>query len=338
MKHSEHIIDELEKLGATKIAPHDYLLFKKYFLKDGSFTYGNSWSFINQASRNLRYKLLTGNMLLTIGFWKNHFVIIRPLGQITDDFIDIIKKLKSISKKPVFLKKIHPNQVSKIVNLDRRFIINSRESHYPWDNNSFADDDTFPELILDIKLNLNISLFPNQWYENFKKKAGYKANKKKVIKRYKDFRRRINNYKKRDNTVFDIKEYCIDDKEKVIIFFESYFGSDKKENVTAHTSIINSIILHRESFFNFVIYMENKIVGFVSFERINDITCGRYVRLIDSCCIGFSEFIDLELLRILYKCKYHFLNIGGSETFKLHQYKIKNNPVNKINMKMLIWK
>jgi hypothetical protein len=118
--------------------------------------YSCGWIYITQSARfmdtqnkkmYLGLKFLTGDCLMTLGIHKDHFVIIRPLGNYLKYLPSLLENLKKISGKNVYIKKMTPEEIAKLENLVQ---LSKAKENYPWGKSTPEDDDTFPEIIIDI--------------------------------------------------------------------------------------------------------------------------------------------------------------------------------------------
>ncbi|MBI3795708.1 MAG: hypothetical protein HY268_01900 [Deltaproteobacteria bacterium] len=143
----------------TPITVQDIPLYRHFFSQDArTYCYGNSWTYVTQACRGLGlgYKYYDGDMLLSIGRHNGHYVIVRPLGKIDNRFLELLSSLYRVSHRPVFIKKLFPDQVATLQCLENFCLASTylrdheqaAPGKYVWDRSAFADDDTYPRLPL----------------------------------------------------------------------------------------------------------------------------------------------------------------------------------------------
>ena len=86
----------------TPIIIDDFELFKVFFNNDKcKISYGNSWIYITQACRGLGlgYKYYDKDILVPIGKYKEHYVVVRPLGLLDNRFYRLLEYLKYTAPK-----------------------------------------------------------------------------------------------------------------------------------------------------------------------------------------------------------------------------------------------
>jgi hypothetical protein len=167
------------KSSISAITNADFSLFREFFARDNRFAcYGNSWAYITQACRGLGlgWKCHQQDVLWPIGQHRGHYVIVRPLGALDGRFVDLLETLRQKSGKPVFIKKLFKDQVAELQHLGNFVpaatycptLNRAAAGRYVWDPVAFADDDTYPELIINVGISRNYTQKPKLWREEFK--------------------------------------------------------------------------------------------------------------------------------------------------------------------------
>ena len=93
----------------SPIVNEDRSLYHRFFHNDEHEScYGNSWAYITQACRGLGLglglKYHEENLLLSVGYYQGHYVVVRPMGNITERMVNVLEALRMSSGKPVFIK------------------------------------------------------------------------------------------------------------------------------------------------------------------------------------------------------------------------------------------
>ena len=196
------------------ITTNDFDLYQQFFQQTSSIAcYGNSWSYITQACRKLGlgYKYYDRDILISIGKHHNHFVIVRPLGNIDHRFIELLKYLYDLSGQPIFIKKIFNSQTEQL-NAKLFSEIRGKDNSsgtetnkYVWDEKSIADDDTYPELIFNLEMSLGIDIPHSQWLKNYQDYFPIQLSpqqSKTMSKSYQEFKRRIRQFKRLEKSCY----------------------------------------------------------------------------------------------------------------------------------------
>src|SRR2546423_1583501 len=340
----------------SPITNKDRELYNRFFEEDSRVArYGNSWTYITQACRGigsgLGLKYYDGDLLLSIGYHRGHYVIVRPLGRINERIIRLLKVLRSVSRKPVFLKKLFPSQVNQLRHFGNfkdavkysNSGINPEPGDYPWSMESFADDDTYPEIILDVNITLNYGLPPKEWFTHFKTSrinSGEAQSLEQLLNRYLRLRSKVNGFV-RSGIGLHIIDFNIQMADEIRQFLFKHFGEEDKRNVEAYENMLTQLPLgnNGHSFFSFVAYRDGVAApqGFFVTERLDKESAGLYAAVASRSCSGLSEYLHIEMLSRLQHKGIRLLNIGGSEIKSLHEFKLKFAPVEERYMKLVVY-
>jgi hypothetical protein len=338
----------------SPITERDILLYRHFFSRDGrAACYGNSWTYITQACRGLGlgYKYYDDDVLLSLGWYRGHFVIVRPLGNIDNRFAKLLKSLKSAAHRPVFIKKLFPDQVATLQRLEDFCLASTytRDNEQPvpggyvWDGSAFADDDTYPELIYDLDLSLQLELTQSQWLAEYQPACpdSSSAFYGKSLSRYLyECRRRVRQFSNLGLRC-RLEEYHASMENSVRQFCADYFGVPRGENVAAYENMFE---LARETdrdhpFFRFVAFVDDSTTpsGFFVIERLDRLSAGSYASIISRRYSGLSEYLTIQVMRQLKEAGVRYLNVGGSESSGLHTFKKKYGPIAERAMPMLVY-
>ena len=289
--------------GVSPIIPADQILYKSYFSKSKHRGYACSWPYIIQACRNLGhlgYKYHFDHSLVSIGAHQNHYVVVCPLGLAFGALKTLLPTLKELSKKPVFIKHLNPNGISEL-NLVSM-------SEFPWHPNHPHDDSTFPEPIIDL---------------NLLAKQGIRGPK------FSKLRLRINRFR---NAYGD---YPL----QFIPYDPEYFPQHQKQAKKVilkwsapdrHRLEVYSNLLGcpDNQGLNYLLKLGKQICGVFIAGIIDSKTAGVYANICDwQQYPGLSEMALYQFLMLMFhqhgieRC-----NLGGSETYALHKFKLKFQP------------
>ncbi len=339
---------------AVPITPADLPLYRQFFSQDNrTACYGNSWTYITQACRGLGlgFKYYDHDVLLSMGQHRDHFVIVRPLGCIDQRMIDILAKLRELSGKPVFVKKLFPDQVACLHQLA---VFKSAGSYddvqeqafpgeYLWHPEAWADDDTYPELIFDLDVTSNYHVKPREWFYHFQKARLAPAETKRLKSfqsGYMQFRRRINRFVQAGLRC-RLRKYDLSLAGDVRRFLWRYFGSNNPEKVAAYENMLMIPLMEPNSdyYFGWVAYIDGvpDPVGFSFAERLDRHSAGYYAGVTGRWYGDLPEYLQLQVMTQLRQAGFKYLNLGGAEIKSLHRYKRKQAPVEERYMPMLVY-
>ncbi|MFH1450407.1 MAG: hypothetical protein ABIF92_00305 [archaeon] len=279
---------------------------------------GESWNYLKHEEKNLEKRALdyyTQNSLLTIGYFerkgKGHFHIIRPLGKNSvAETENLAKILKEVSKNAVYVKKVTEEQKNKL--LERGFQAIEKK---PWDAEAIAEDDTWPEHIIDIKSILT--------YEDGK----MQISQKKVRMGY----NRFQNIKEKYKTDLKIVPYSIrhvDVARALINEHFKYFKEERKDICSTKEDYENLLLSlplgkNNEDYFSFLVYVGENPMAFFHAEKIGKETIGTYANINLLRYPGLSEYLHVKLFEMAYKNGIRYVNLGGSELETLDFFKKK---------------
>jgi hypothetical protein len=339
---------------ATMLSPithRDLPLYREFFARDQrSACYGNSWTYITQACRGfgLGLKYHQPDMLFSIGQHRGHYVVVRPLGPLDTRFLTLLTALRKASGKPVFIKKLFPDQVDRLRQFGTfheaaRYEARTGQASagtYPWDLVAFADDDTYPELIVDINVTRQYWLKPREWCLEFQKAIGNLAHPPSAVREhYRKFRRSVHQFLRR-GIGCRLSPCQPSAADTVRQFLLRYFGEARLPHVEAYETMLTAscAALPEECGFCFVAQVDGieSPVGFFYGERLDAHSVGSYARVVARCHPGFPEYLGIRLMSQLWQAGISFLNVGGSETEGLHVFKQKHAPIEERYMQMLV--
>lgn len=300
-----------KKLGFSKITPRDKALFNNYFSKE-KHCYGNSFNYITQGmygigKNNLGYKYQDKENLSAVCFYPRMgkedevlFYWIRPVGA------SIIKKIEKLSKyildefhTPIYVKKIFLKQYKELLLSGY-----TDTSNYPWYKKIYSEDDTFPEIILDCK-----KIIDNK-------------------KRNKQVQNSIKYYKRANEQVNIKKITSLKDRTEAWEVVDKFF----KQSITSLEHNISTKYDYYNLIFNckmrgysmYLIKKGTQNLGLFDILKINDDYYTSY------CALMLRDKVaNLNDFSVIYSCKKildtggKFLNLGGSETEGLNNFKLK---------------
>jgi len=315
----------------SPITQKDAKLFRDFLAKEKTKTYGNSFYYLCQAangtgSEKLGLKYFDGEMLAPIGVFNRgsfnsrcHFHIIHPIGKF--DY----KKIKSVSEamlnfsgNPVFIKKITKEQQQEL--LDNGF---SPIENYPWHTQALEEDDTFPEQVVDIRATIK------------RAEGNRKCDTRDKYKRF------LSKYEQ-DLSIKDLTPRNRVEAKKVVRQFFSYLES-KKLHISSPTDFDNIIYnpplgKNGKTYFSQLLYIKEKPAAFFAAEPISKDTAGLYANITFHQKYSYiSEYLIVYICQLLKKAGYKYLNLGGSETSGLFQFKDKFSPVGYNKMHWVVY-
>ncbi len=340
----------------TPISHFDRHLYQDFFRKAGNYAcYGNSWTYITQACRGLGsglgLKYHDGKSLLSIGSHDGHYVVVRPLGRINKQVIRVLDVLTELSGKPVFIKKVFPDQAIRLFELGtfqeaiRRRTVDAEPlpGEYLWHPTSFADDDTFPEIILDVNVTLRYDASPKKWLQYFhacRKSPLSREKLNQLFRRYLKFRSKVNKFAC-SGTRYSLVDYNTEKATEVRRFLVEHFGEQDSENIQAYENMLLKPPLgnNGHSFFSFATYLDRDTLpkAFFVAETLDSRSAGLYAAVASRCCRGLSEYLHVEVLSRLKRQGIRYLNLGGSEVRSLHEFKLKFGPIEERDMQLLVY-
>lgn len=352
----EFVVDQLNgNAGHCRIIDrHELTFFRDSFAKmDESAFYGNSMTYITQACRGLGFGVMyrKGDTILPLGFQNSHFVVVRPLGLLDSVFVEMLDRLVAISQRPVFLKKVSAQQHEEIRGF-RDFKITTsydavkREAKpgvYPWDVEAYADDDTYPELILDLDITLSYEILLRDWEIIYRKAQSLPPCKERmnsVRRNFKQYRRCMRQFNRAGVAVL-IEQFKSDRTDDVMKFITGYFGNDKQNNINAYENMLELLSIYGpgDGFYGYVVYLQNEPIpiGFYAAEKLDKDSAGLYSGLCKRTVAGLPEYARTEVYRQLRQHGIKYLNLGGAEETKLDTYKHHFAPIRERQIPMLVY-
>lgn len=304
-----------------EIKKEDYLRFRsiiRHFHPESKhFEFCNGY--IAQSTRNYpqRYYLDED----TVAFFtrrtsgaNSQYVIVCSAGK---KRLEVIRKLAPIlckkSKQDVIIKNVDSelNSLKKI----RGFREYKKEES--WDDISKSDDNTFPQLVIDV--NKNIDLEGSSF--------------KELREEFSLFDRRFNieliRYKDKHKKIFRelLERWASQMNERTKL--------DKKELIRA-TEVFGVL---RDDFFQYLVYEKRtrKYVGFISFSTISESCLGYNALVNDFNYEGLYRRLINEGVKVALRFGFEFLNLQGSEERDQFDSKLKLRPSLKLNRKHFVY-
>lgn len=332
---------EIDFISTISNSKNEKSLFKKFFHYDSTENpacYGNSWSYLTQASNGIMYnnydyalgfKYYDTKTLVAIGLFQGtrknknnlYFHVIRPMGEWKSKaLIKLCKKLREISGQPVYLKKLTIYQKNYFIEQGCRLI-----HDYPWHPEAISEDDTYPERIIDINKTLEFLNIPGK----------------------NELKDKFNRFYNRYNNNYEIIEYDFKDMFAAAWSIVNNFFKIKQEkyidisSANDYFNMLTSLPLGKngEDYFAGVIRIGNKNAAFYLAERLESHgTAGIYSNLALYKKFPYlSEFQLIHLFKLLQKGGIYYANLGGSETLGLDNFKMKFHPSKSEKMHWVVY-
>lgn len=272
--------------------------------------YANSWLYLTQACRGAfsSYGTLIRQAQFVAGLGRHnrHWVIVRPLGYLPEDFLTTLSKLISTTNANpfVFVKKAGPDMRSQFADLAR---INKVRvlgaSVYPWDRNAPHDDDTFPELVIPL----------SEMFRALAKMGRPLHRLRSQLRRFELLRLTADM-----STVADLG---ID---RVLEMLRDHFESDHSY-VESYVNMVRilSHVMSQDTWRHFVPTLGGEPVGLFAYDRLDPRSAGVYASLASKHFPGLGETMMLQLFNLMSHEGIEYVNLGGSETEGLNNYKRK---------------
>lgn len=319
----------------TPIAPADRQLYREFSASDNRIAcYGNGWTYVTQACRGfgLGMKYFDGDMLCSFGYHRGHYVLVRPLGVLDGRIIDLLDVLRQVSGRPVYLKKLAGEEVATL----QAMATFGNVSEYPWDASAPADDDTYPEVILDAALSFDrLAPVPEWWEQVPSAWTAVDGRIEEGRRHLKKVRQRIRRFH-RDTTSCRIIPYTANLAGEARAFLAAYFGPDRPRDVEAYENMLTYVPAEEErnSFFCFVAYVSEGLLpsAFVYAEQLDQASAGIYAAIASRNHYGLAYYLYTELFKQLKERGIRYVNLGGSEHEGLHQFKRRLAPVQECQM------
>lgn len=317
-KYLKNIASQNQNISPIQISDLD--LFMDFFTKD-PISYGNTWSYIVQSTyglgeNGLGYKYFDQNNLATLAIYphmedEDTLILywVRPMGK---DILNIINTLsKNFSKKykvRSYVKKLHESQYNQLKKLGWKDI-----KKYPWHSQAEAEDDTYPELILDTKKTLDIA---------------------KNATRKEELRRtyvRTETRKERFNIEFSSKNFNDIAWNVTKKFFANYDEFADKKLLSAKEDYKNMIYNNpeRNNLNKVLIYVNKEPLGYYITESINN-----YTNIVAHIALrsDIKYLVDLSTFHALENIDTKYVNLGGAEDKGIYHFNKKYKPVKQNKM------
>lgn len=335
-------LDDRKKLGESlikrlggkisSITDSDTRTFRDILIKEKVKTYGNSFYYMCQAANGvgndkIGLKFFDGELLASIGIFNRaslgggwHYHIIHPIGKFQPEkILELAKGMLELSGNPVFVKKLSNEQKENL--LDIGFLPIEK---YPWHAQAMEEDDTFPEQILSVDSIIG---------------SVEGSGKREIKTKYKRF---ISKFGKQ----IELRELNEQNSKDALMIIRKFF--DYLEVKELHISAVNdydNIISHPplgkngKSYFTQLIYINNKPAAFFAVEPISDDSAGLFANItLHQEYPYLSEYLIVYICQLLKKAGYEYLNLGGSETSGLFQFKEKLSPYSYNKMHWVVYK
>lgn len=315
----------------SSITDKDTKTFRGILSKEKGESYGNSFYYLCQAAngtgeQRLGLKYFDGEMLAAIGIFNRkslgggwHFFINHPVGKFnTKKLATLAKAMLELSGNPVFLKKVSGEQKTQLLKVGFSDI-----EVYPWHSQAMEEDDTFPEQIIDIEKTL----------EEFN--TGSSNNSKQ-------YRKFVAKYDK-EITPRNLEESTVKDARDILKQFFEYLETRELhisqitdyDNIIAHPPLGKNGNTH----FSQVLYLKDLPIALFAAEPISNDTAGLFANITLHQEVPYlSEYLIVYICKILKQAGFKYLNLGGSETGGLFQFKDKFSPVEYRKMHWVVYK
>jgi hypothetical protein len=317
----------------------------------GAACYADAFSYILQACRGLRLKCRGEGMLASLGMHRGHFVVVRPFGMLDGRFVHLLDRLACLSGRPVFVKKIQPEQRGSLKNVQGLRVASVYDATrrlglpgaYTWDNMAYADDDTYPEQVLDLDVTLGHARRPSDWARDFQKASGmsWRSPAFGSLKRgYKALRKRLQRFLNCGRRLH-LRNLEPDRLPAVRRFLQAYFGPDRPECPAAYDDLLAYYVAgdKKDGLFSYIAHLDDDPtpVGFFAAERLDELSAGLYAGVCLRADAGVPEAVRVQVMSRLRETGVRFLNLGGSEVRGLHRYKQHFAPVEERVLPMLVY-
>jgi hypothetical protein len=301
--------------------------------------YANSWTYITQACRGLGlgWKYRDQERLYSIGSHDGDYVVVNPLGVVDERLEAVLATLRRMSGRPVFVKKASHDCASALLKIG---CVATSPGGCAWDDVAHADDDTYPELILDLDISLGYLQRPQEWYEQYRlaRNGAGMADGESTKAGYRQFRRSVRRFADADRGR-EVVRYESGMSDAVESWVESYFGEARPEAPRVYDNLLAALRqgVRKGGDYGFVIQGAAGVEGLIFAERLDARSAGLYARLVRRSCPGLPEYAMSQALAFLRQDGIRRVNLGGSETLGLHLFKKKLAPVNERRIPLLVY-
>lgn len=323
-------------LGLTPPDAKDWAAASEFIEAKATPGYADTWTYLTQAANGYAlgtsatgYFVREPQAMCFVGIFRRPLSgdlavhILNPLGSKGPDLVrTLCHKIREIERCLIYVKKADQDIVAELES-DGSF---SWSDEFAWHNQAQREDDTFPELLLDV--NRSLGLFEpgrlNQARDKFARFLNRTKDKEVlwvplVSKRYKDARRVVNSffgYKERDH--IEISQPC--DYENMLVHSNPTQNPDSLVRLLCCIDGEPSALIVMEQigrssavglYCNLALYQEHKYL---------------------------SEFVIHQALKAAREHGFHYMNLGGSESEGLHRFKTKFQPVEKVQRSWLAFR
>lgn len=318
-----------------RLKREDAAIFRKLTASEAAAgLYGNSWCYIMQAAGCLPlgvasgYRYYDGKRFAGIGYFprpaseprSHHFHVVRPVGAWSRGDVEALCGfLCELSGTPVYLKKLTPRQHAEWVG--PRF---KRPLDYPWHPAAPLEDDTFPEVCLDLGCVLPLL------------EAGATDN---------ELRRKFRRFERDYVNLAEWRSYTPDLFPQAWRVVEGFFSMPpvQQRGLSCAEDYRNMLTWlpagsNDTDFFASLLYLGSEPAALFVADRVNPDTAGVYANLTASRrWRGLSEYLLLCQFRQLRQAGIVTVNLGGSETPGLDRFKRKFRPSGDQQMHWLVF-
>lgn len=306
----------------TPITLDDAPLFQHFF-ETYPASYSNSLSYILQGMygvgrQGLGYKYYDQENIAAVCIYPRienadtySFFWVRPMGQsilpILTEYSHTIHKELNI---PIYAKKLYPQQYDYLLKKGFQNVV-----HYPWHTNIPSEDDSYPEQILNISRTIELA-----------KKFGKKRRLNKAYRNYLNLSTKTSFLPLFENQ--KLAWYITNQ------FFSSHLRKSTC-NVSAPEDYYNLIYFKpaHTDVFSEIIKIEEQPIGYYYIVRQNANHAALYATItLREYSNTIVDFVMFHIFDILIENGVKFLNLGGSESSSLHEFKQKFKPVSEQKM------
>jgi hypothetical protein len=307
----------------SPITPEDQKLYEAFFVNEDQHTYGNSWTYVTQSMfgigpHNLGYKFYDGENLVTVAAFPKledpdtiALYWVRPLGkQILDLIVEKTQQILAETGHPSYIKKLFPEQHDYLISKGMKEV-----KDFPWHSSAPSEDDTYPEVVLDVEKTLEIASKLGKTRQLHRSEMNYE------------------HFKKNPGLSFKGVHEDREGARKVLASFFETQATKSNANLSVPEDYFN-IISQEETDQNVqkLIYIDGEPVGFY-FSSIQGDTASLYATI--TMRRKFNQLVDFAVFDLLNELKARgikYLNLGGSETESLKDFKQKFRPIQTITM------
>ena len=322
---SENIGDHLLKLGLEEILASDEEIFRHFWQASPNPHYADSWAYVLQSVNGyhlglspLGYKAVGKHAILAVnvfhrptdGVLAAH--IVNPVGNDAPALTcRIATSLADALKVPVYIKNVRREVAHEIGNR----LPDRLKQLEPWHPQAPLEDNTEPEIVLSVTESLGLL---------------QSSSKNQVKDKYGRFARKTSSRSLQWKNL--VPERQMDALQVVDHFFSrkrahhtDISGPEDYRNMVIHSSSNNGFGGEGSQ----ILYIDNEPVALLVIEGLaRSRTAGVYCNLALYQDIHYlSEFVIIEACRRASANGYRYLNLGGSESPRLTEFKRKFQPV-----------